>query len=752
MKPRLAARAGAAAAAFLVLHAAAAGAAGALEGRRLTVSADRMAVDNTTGDAVATGGVKAAIGPFRLMSESVARTGGEYRFGPGTTATTCTNAAGCLHWSCSGDVTVRDGSGEEDGDACREAIIRSATLRLFEVPVFWFPYWWQPLDTDYGWRVVPGYRSRWGAFLLTKYVYTLAGDMHEGSFGLAGSTRFDLRTKNGVAAGQGVRWNLGDFGTGKFKAYYAWDRDADRYDKHWNSTGKRHYSNWTSKVPDERYGLMLEHRWEPGERDALRLRGSYFSDSRFKRDFLRDAKFASANRFPDASRNELAWEHRENLFGLGVSVSGPLNDFYGGVSRLPELYLDAAPQPVPFLPANYESQNRIGWLNRDYAKHGDRRTATPFRYDPGKWADYQAFRADTYHRLTVPFRLFDTVSAVPRAGVRGTFWSDSSRENVTGYGKARSLDDSVVRSIAEGGITFSARGVATDFEGGWLHAVEPYADFLAQEARYSGLRHDARALVFDSIDGSADWLDQFAGRSRNLPYSWYGMTPGLRNVLRRNAGERGWRTVLDLDFYAAVQFNDTEWTEGNRRHRLSRTQEKPNYGRDGRPMVSPGVRAKWHLSEDTSFLSRVEWDGENDTVAYADVALKSALSKALSATLSYSARDQRWWDFSSTPYDQEVERNDDFNWAKFSYAGVSLEHELCDSIAWGPFVRWDLRENELDETGAWIDYRTDCLGFRLGVSYENDYRRIDGSKHDDDWRVTFGVYLRALGPGMASLW
>lgn len=713
-----------------------------MKGRELKISADVMAADNISGTLVATGNVSAAMEPFRLMSEKISKEGGIYKFENPTTVTTCTNGPGCLHWSCTGDVEYRDIDGK------KEIVARDMTLRLFGAPVFWAPYWWQPLDTDYGWRVVPGYRSRWGGYLLTKYVYTIAGDMHEGSMGLAGSTRFDIRTKNGVALGQGVRWNLGDFGRGKFKAYYAWDRDADRYDRRW--TTKRRYSNWGSDVPDERYGLMLEHRWEPTEQDALRVRGAYFSDSHFKRDFLRDSLFSLENRFPEASRNELAWEHRENFFGFGASVAGPLNDFYGGVSRLPEFYLNVLPQPVWTLPVNYESQNRLGWLDRNYAIHGDKRTSAPFRYDPGEWADYEAFRADTYHRLTLPFRIFDAISIVPRVGARGTYWSDSSRENTTGYGRSRSLDDDVTRTIAEGGATVSARGVA-DFDDGWRHVFEPYADFLAQEARYSGLRRDARALVFDSIDGSADYLDQFAGRSRNLPYSWYGVTPGVRNVFRKADGNGGYKTVFDFDFYAAVQFNDTSWTEGGKRHRLSRTQEKPNYGRDGRPLVSPGFRACWHPSDDASLLSRVEWDGQNDTVAYADVAWKQKFSKDLSGVFSYSARDQRWWDFSSTPYDSSVERNDDFNWTRFNYAGVSFEHKICDAIAWGPFIRWDLRENELDETGAWIDYRTDCLGFRLSVSYENDFRRIDGSKHDDDWRVSFGIYLRAFGPGMASI-
>ncbi len=720
-------------------------------GDELVVSADTMLYDRDSGILSATGHVSAATGPYRLLSDSVSRTisgvGQRYRtfsFGEDTMVTTCTNDLDHLHWRATGRVTYRDhADGKKVDGEPDEFEGHDMSLRLWEIPVAWVPYVWIPRNTDYGWRVMPGYTSRWGAYLLTKYVYTLAENA-DGTRRLGGNTRFDLRTKNGVALGQGVNWKLGDFGEGKFKVYYAWDEDADRYDKHWRSE-KWRYSNWGSTVPDERYGLMFQHKWEASDRDVVRARAAYYSDSHFKHDFLSGARMGLDNRYPGADHNELAWEHNGDAFGLSASVTGPLNDFYGGTSRLPEIALDVMPQPVLSLPVNYESQTRLGWYNRDYARHGGSSTALAYRYDPGRWADYQAFRVDTYHRLTVPFKVMDVLSVVPRVGVRGTWWSDSGQMDLTGTRRARSLEDDVTRSIVEGGVTFAARGTGW-LSDRWQHLTEPYLDVLAQEAQYSGLRHDARPYIFDSSDASADWLDQFAGRSRNLPYTWYGVTPGWRNAFRK-ADEKGLlRTVFDVDFYAAIQMNDTSWTEGGRYHRLVRDRENPNYGRDGKGMVSPGVRARWFATDDIALMTRLEWDGENDTLAYADVSFRHTLSKTFKYEVSYSGRDQRWWDYSSTPYDAESMRNEDFNWSKFSYVQVGFEHELCDAIAWGPFVRWDFRENELDEAGGWIDFRTDCLGFRFSASYENDYRRIDGSERGDDWRFSFGVYLRAVGP------
>lgn len=701
----------------------------------LVVSADRMAADNTTGALVASGHVHAVAGPVSLLSELLVKDGDEYVFSEPTSVTTCTNDSGRCHWAAAGGIVYRDGEG---------VLAKNVTVRLWEIPVFWIPFWYYPIDTDYGLRVMPGYTSRWGGYVMTKYVYRIAGGFGPGEFGLSGSTKVDWRAENGVAVGQGLRWQLGEFGRGRFRAYYAWDEDADRYDRHWTEERKWHYENWGSTVPDRRWAVELEHRWEMTERDTLRLKGAVYSDSHFRGDFLRDGHFGQSNRFSGYDGNELAWEHVENPFGVGVSVSGPLNEFHSGVARLPEVYVDIAPQPLFGSPLAYESANRIGWLDRNYSKYGRSDTHPAFRYGPGEWADYQTFRFDTYHRLTASFRIADVVSVTPRVGGRGTYWDDTGRQNLTGGGRIDKTGDGTWRLIAEGGLTVSARGVA-ELGGGWQHIVEPYADFLAQEAHYTGFGGSKRQLVFDSIDTSSDWLDTFAGRSRNLPYTWYGVTPGLRNALRMEDASGAPRTLLDFDLYAAVQLNDTEWTEGGRYHRLPRHASDPNWGKS-RGQVAPGFRVRWFPSRDSALLSRVEYDTERGEVAYAELCWRQTLSKSFKYGLSYFGRNHRWWDFSSSPYDAEALRNEDFNWVRFSYFELELEHELCDALAWGPFIRWDFREEELDEVGGWLDLRTDCLGFRFSLSYENDYERLDRSKSDDDWRFGFYIYLRALGP------
>ena len=314
--------------------------------------------------------------------------------------------------------------------------------------------------------------------------------------------------------------------------------------------------------------------------------------------------------------------------------------------------------------------------------------------------------------------------------------------------RAGSSGDDVWRTIVEGGVTFSARGSA-EVSDGMTHVVEPYLDVLAQEAHVTGLDRGGRIYEFDNIDASRDWLDQFAGRSRNLPYSWYGVTPGFRNMLRTTDEHGVSRTLLDFDVYCAVQFNDTSYTPGNKAHRLVKNAEDPNYGEDD-PMFVPGVRARWAPSVETMLTGRVEYDTENDKLAYGSLRWDHRLTDKFSYYASYWGRDHRRWDYASSPYDRTTMRRDEFNWAHYQFVEVGFEHELCDAVVWSPYIRWDCREGEFDEVGAWIDFRTDCLGFRFSASYENDYTRIDGSRYDHDWNCGFFVYLRALGPSSGN--
>ena len=692
----------------------------------LKVSADYMSANRSTGELLATGAVSAVAAPYTFHSDRVQRTlDGIYTFGACADLTTCTNHADDLHWKLQGDFTyIQD----------RAIVVRDAWLRYEDVPVLWIPVWYYPLNTDYGLRVVPGYRSRWGGFVLTKYVYDLVNEGRDGRYSLGASTYADYRTKNGFGLGQSLRWKLGTLGSGKISAYNAWDEDFDRYTRRPWSSHRRNYQNWGSEVDRRRYRVALEHNAEFTERDVFRLHATYLSDSYMNRDF-----FDRANRLESVPVNEAWYEHREHSWAVGGSVSGPVNDFYGGTARLPEGWLSVAPQPIWELPLNYESQTRAGYLNHDYARYASHDPM--FRYVPylgtnGRGADYQAFRMDTAHRVTLPFKLWDVLSVVPRAGYRGTYWSDSGSLD-SDYLKASG--DAIFRHICEVGFTLSARG-----SGWWSdtlrHTVEPYLDYSYQTVDLSKGRSN-RYYAFDNYDRSIDWQDQFGFEGRGLPYNWHGVRPGVRNTFQSLDDTGVLRTFLDWDVYAAVPFDEADaYGPGSLLAGYPRSDEDGVHSRHGRSQVVPGTRIRWNPSSDISLLARAEYDCQNSKAAYADVGFRHVLSDAFSYRVSYIGRDQRLWNYLPSAYDR-------WNYEYANIFEIGFTHTLCDWFAWSPYVRYDCRANEVEEVGAWFDYLQDCLGYRVQFAHETSYRRVDGSKEESDNRVMFFIYLRAFGPG-----
>ena len=688
----------------------------------LKFSGGTLAANRKTGEVTATGNVKAVSGRYCFFTDRFTRSPhGVYDLGENAMFTTCTNSVDDLHWKVTGHIIY---------DTDKSVTGSDLWLYFKNIPVFWLPWFYYPMNTNYGFRFLPGYTKRWGGFFLSGYVYDIHEEFGSSPIGLGGSSYFNVRTKNGLELGQTLRWRLGETGKGKIKAFYAWDEDYDRYERHWLNSRKYNYANWGSKVDRERYRVLFEHRSDFTERDMLNAHAQFLSDSRYLRDFFRDD-----DRKESIPANEIWYEHRENEWAAGASVSGPVNDFYGGVARLPEAWVAVEPQPLFDLPVNYESQTRAGYLNRQYAKYGAEDPM--FRYDPyigvsGRGADYQAFRADSAHRLTMPFMAGEVLSVVPRAGYRATWWSDSGD---SGSGWTAASGDAMYRGIVEVGATFSARAHAW-FSDRWQHVFEPYLDYSFQDAHF-GSGDENRNYVFDNYDGSVDWLDQFGFEGRGLPYSWHGVRPGIRNYLRTREENGSTRELLATDIYAAIPFMDEAYA-------------KDAYGRDTYPKdaengfynrtscVVPGFMARFTPSNKLQFTTRTEYDTDAEKVAYADVRMEHRISKDFSWQIGYIGRDHRIWEYVPSPFER-------WNWQYSNIVRLGFEHTVCDWFAWSPYIRWDARCDELDETGAWFDFLTDCLGFRFAVSYENSVHRIDGSKYSSDVEVVFSVYLRTLG-------
>ena len=136
---------------------------------KMTFTADRLAVDNVTKAAVASGHVHAVYAPLTLRSEYLERKeDGSILLKNPTCVTTCTNEVGHTHWNVTGELEYKDKD---------HILLRDAVLRFCEFPIFWLPYMYYPLEkSESGFSWLPGYTGRWGVYLLTRTRYHLLGD------------------------------------------------------------------------------------------------------------------------------------------------------------------------------------------------------------------------------------------------------------------------------------------------------------------------------------------------------------------------------------------------------------------------------------------------------------------------------------------------------------------------------------------------------------------------------------------------
>lgn len=627
------------------------------------------------------------MGEFRVLTHEVTRREDGRFDARYMQVTTCTNAPGHWHWRVTGHGRFKDNDYVE---------VFNAVPWMFGVPFGYLPYWYRDIDTHYGFRLVPGYTSKWGAFLLGGYVYNVYEAPREAGPTLHGKTHLDYRSKNGVAVGQDFSWNLKDLGVGKFESYYAWDKDAEN---------NLQDANWMSNINEDRYRFRLRHEADLTPRDQFLLRGTYVSDSEVNSDF-----FDSDHRGESIPQNFASLEHREHTWASGVLVSGPLNDFYGGVSRLPEGWLNVEPRSVFNTGLNYESQTRAGYLDRDAARY--ERALPQYMYYPGQWADYNVARVDTAHRLSYPMKFRDVLSVVPRAGYRGTYYSESE------------LDENVFRNSAELGVETSLRATS-DWNNGIRHVVEPYVDYSYMPTLYDS--ENGRIYAFDRYDRSFEWFDQFGQDGSWLAYDWHGVRPGVRNLLQRRDKNNVMRTFLDWDVYTAVQIDS-----------------KGPLNEEGLRMA--GTKATYSPTEKVDMKAQVEWDTERDKVAYMDYSAFYKVNEKFRFGGGYLSRDYQLYDYGVSPIA-------DWNRVRNNLVYGGFTHDINDRWSWSTYVRYDLRANEIDEVGGYLQYNLDCLAFQLRSAYVNRYQRIDQtSETDGDFRVAIVVWLRAMKQSSADEW
>ena len=425
---------------------------------------------------------------------------------------------------------------------------RNMTVRIHDVPVFWFPYYSQPLDPELGFKFVPGGRSNLGPFLLSRYGVMLGkGD----DPWLLSRWKFDIRGQRGLAGGLDLvdrRLEDKEAFTG-FSAYYANDLDP---------TISRS-GNPRPPINHDRWNIRLQHRLELPFEDDNRWRIdanlNALSDNFFLEDFDRE-KFRT-NPNPD---NTLGlFRHGEHsLFGFMTRLD--INDFYRSDSRLPEISFDQSRRPIFNTPILHQGRSsfsvireQIGTLNQSLAQTIlalppgapnlqrllnrlpplERQLVQQLRALPpgdpsipaltNQLLNPEFVRFHTYQSLSLPQKIGGWLNFTPEVGAGYTHYADVN-------GPVQSEGRPILHAGAEASVKFSRHYDAIDNPKlglqGLLHVVQPYA-------RFSHLDTGELNPLFPLVD-----RETFSTRPRTLDPNRFNATDSLRDWTILRVGVR----------------------------------------------------------------------------------------------------------------------------------------------------------------------------------------------------------------------
>jgi LPS-assembly protein len=378
-------------------------------------------------------------------------------------------------------------------------VARNATVRVGRIPVFYLPYMRGNLKGGGNqFSTTPGYRSRYGAFLLNESSWQVKEH-------LTTTFHLDYRTRRGLGGGPDLDYQLGPvLGKGKLQTYLMDDREPGM-----DPRGQ--------SITHDRYRIGWFHRANLGTDLTARVSVQKMSDPLLNRDF-----FESYHRQNTQPRSYLELSQQWKNYALSTLIQPQANTFFNRVERLPEVKLTGLRQQIGATPLFYESETSAGYYSRQ------------FMYE--NMHNYDAARLDSFHQILYPKNYFGWLIFTPHAGARYGYYSATS-------GKGSTLAEQT-RYVLNAGARLSTK----------LSRVYPAFESNVLDAR--GLRH----IVTPSIDyvyvpepnAPPTRLPQFDDEIpslRMLPVDFPGfnaidaidarnvMRLGLRNQLQTKRGE-----------------------------------------------------------------------------------------------------------------------------------------------------------------------------------------------------------------------
>jgi LPS-assembly protein len=323
-------------------------------------------------------------------------------------------------------------------------IAHNAFLYLGGVPVFYFPFYSRKLGPGANdLNFIPGYRSKFGPFLLGSYTWFLNEE-------LDGIMHVDYRERRGLGAGPDFNYHLGRWGEGTLKYYYLHDEDPA-------AGGLTNVS-----LLDNRQRLYFSYQSAPATNLEIKALARYQNDFGVVRDFFEGEyrQNPQPNSFLDVHK---FWDN----FSLEAYAQPRVNDFYETVERLPDVRLTGFRQQLGPTPLYYESESSAGYYRRRFAE-----TNGPAP------ENFAAARADTFHQLLLPHTFFGWLNVTPRVGGRFTYYSKATGEGATTDAASRGVFNTGAEvSFKASRVWPGVQSKALEMDG-LRHIVEPSINYV----------------------------------------------------------------------------------------------------------------------------------------------------------------------------------------------------------------------------------------------------------------------------------
>lgn len=334
----------------------------------------------------------------------------------------------------------------------QRVLLYNVTLRLGDVPVFWFPLMIFSLHEETQPVVVSvGSGSRWGFYVLLSTYWRLSDQVRL-------TVHVDGRTERGAAGGVDLKYQAGAMGQGELKTYYTYDSNPE--DKIDRLLGK--------DLPNERYRVQLRHTQDlPGNLE-LKVDVNKQSDTDVVEDF-----FPSEFRQEREPQTVFDLTRRGENYSVSVMARPQLNTFFAEVERLPEATWSVNRVRLGPTPLFYEQETRVGYLNN---VPGDVSTNSILAVVADQFRGH-ALRASTFQQVLVPGQWFGWLSVVPRAGVGGTYYSDTPEAAGGGDSRQRAFPELGVDTSFKLSRTWSDVHNQTLQINGLRHILQPFADY-----------------------------------------------------------------------------------------------------------------------------------------------------------------------------------------------------------------------------------------------------------------------------------